>query len=109
MLTYAMTALAANKQARLAGQRATFGRVETTPNSTNSVPSAVTAWLDARCESEEALADLVAPITRQAEERAERDGTRAHGHRGVGLGGGRLRRRTSPRGSPPTTRPATGR
>ena len=28
MLTYAMTALAANKQARLAGQRATFGRVE---------------------------------------------------------------------------------
>ena len=28
MLTYAMTALAANKQARLAGQRATFGRVD---------------------------------------------------------------------------------
>ncbi len=27
MLTYAMTVLAANKQARLAGQRATFGRV----------------------------------------------------------------------------------
>jgi len=75
MLTYAMTALAANKQARVAGQRATFGRVETTPNSTNSVPSAVTAWMDARCESEEALADLVAMITRQAEERAERDGT----------------------------------
>ena len=75
MLTYAMTALAANKQARVAGQRATFGRVETTPNSTNSVPSAVTAWMDARCESEEALADLVAAITRQAEERAQRDGT----------------------------------
>jgi N-carbamoyl-L-amino-acid hydrolase len=75
MLTYAMTALAANKQARVAGQRATFGRVETTPNSTNSVPSAVTAWMDARCESDEALADLVATITRQAEERAERDGT----------------------------------
>ena len=75
MLTYAMTALAANKQARVAGQRATFGRVETTPNSTNSVPSAVTAWMDARCESEEALADLVATITRQAQERAERDGT----------------------------------
>jgi N-carbamoyl-L-amino-acid hydrolase len=75
MLTYAMTALAANKQARVAGQRATFGRVETTPNSTNSVPSAVTAWMDARCQSEEALADLVATITRQAEERADRDGT----------------------------------
>jgi N-carbamoyl-L-amino-acid hydrolase len=75
MLTYAMTALAANKQARVAGQRATFGRVETRPNSTNSVPSSVTAWMDARCETDEALADLVAVITRQAEERAERDGT----------------------------------
>ncbi len=75
MLTYAMTALAANKQARVGGQRATFGRVETTPNSTNSVPSAVTAWMDVRCESEQALADLVATITRQAEERAGRDGT----------------------------------
>jgi N-carbamoyl-L-amino-acid hydrolase len=77
MLTYAMTALAANKQARVAGQRATFGRVVTRPNSTNSVPSAVTAWMDARCETDEALDDLVATITRQAEERAERDGTRA--------------------------------
>jgi N-carbamoyl-L-amino-acid hydrolase len=75
MLTYAMTALAANKQARLAGQRATFGRVETTPNSTNSVPSQVTAWLDARCESDEALAALVETITRQGAERAARDGT----------------------------------
>jgi len=75
MLTYAMTALAANKQARVAGQRATFGRVETTPNSTNSVPSAVTAWMDARCETDEALASLVDAITRQATERAERDGT----------------------------------
>ncbi|HEX3932005.1 MAG TPA: allantoate amidohydrolase [Nocardioides sp.] len=75
MLTYAMTALAANKHARLAGQRATFGRVETTPNSTNSVPSQVTAWLDARCESDEALAALVGTITRQGAERAARDGT----------------------------------
>src|SRR4051794_9854987 len=75
MLTYAMTALAANKQARVAGQRATFGRVDTTPNSTNSVPSAVTAWMDARCETDEALVTLVDAITRQASERAERDGT----------------------------------
>jgi N-carbamoyl-L-amino-acid hydrolase len=75
MLTYAMTALAANKQARVTGQRATFGRVETTPNSTNSVPSAVTAWMDVRCDTDQALTDLVATITRQAEERAERDGT----------------------------------
>ena len=75
MLSYAMTALAANKQARLAGQRATFGRVEVAPNGTNAVPSRVTAWLDARCESEEHLADLVAAIERQAGDRAERDGT----------------------------------
>jgi N-carbamoyl-L-amino-acid hydrolase len=76
MLTYAMTALAANKQARVAGQRATFGRVDTRPNSTNSVPSSVTAWMDARCDTEETLAELVATITSQAEQRAERDGTR---------------------------------
>jgi N-carbamoyl-L-amino-acid hydrolase len=75
MLTYAMTALAANKQARIAGQRATFGRLETTPNSTNSVPAGVTAWMDARCESDEALAALVDAITRQATDRAARDGT----------------------------------
>jgi len=36
----------------------------------------VTAWMDARGESDEALAEFVATIARQAEERAERDGTR---------------------------------
>jgi N-carbamoyl-L-amino-acid hydrolase len=76
MLTYAMTALAANKQARLAGQRATFGRVEVRPNGTNAVPSEVTAWLDARASSESALADLVAAVERLGSERAARDGTR---------------------------------
>jgi N-carbamoyl-L-amino-acid hydrolase len=70
-----MTALAAAKQARLAGQRATFGRLAVTPNGTNAVPSAVTAWLDARCASDGQLADLVGTIERQARERAERDGT----------------------------------
>ncbi len=81
MLTYAMTALAANKQARLAdaviggGGRATFGRVEVGPNSTNSVPTGVTAWLDARAESEKGLAELVAEIERLAHDRAGRDGT----------------------------------
>lgn len=76
MLTYAMTALAAAKQARLAGQRATFGRLEVVPNGTNAVPSRVTGWLDARAETVEALEALVAVIERQARERAERDGTR---------------------------------
>jgi len=75
MLTYAMTVLAANKQARVAGQRATFGRVEVRPNGTNAVPSAVTAWLDARAESTERLQALVADVERLATERAGRDGT----------------------------------
>ena len=81
MLTYAMTALAANKQARLASTgapdvaRATFGRLEVTPNGTNAIASRVTAWLDARCESEERLADLLAAIEKQARDRAGRDGT----------------------------------
>lgn len=75
MLTYAMTALAANKQARLAQQRATFGRVEAHPNGTNAVPSRVTAWLDARAESGAVLEGLVGEITRQAGRRAERDRT----------------------------------
>jgi beta-ureidopropionase / N-carbamoyl-L-amino-acid hydrolase len=75
MLTYAMTALAANKQARLAGARATFGRVSVEPNGTNAVPSRVTAWLDARASSDSVVESLLAAITRQAEERASRDGT----------------------------------
>jgi len=75
MLTYAMTALAANKQARLAAARATFGRVSVEPNGTNAVPSRVTAWLDARAADEGTLRTLVAALSRQAGDRAERDGT----------------------------------
>ncbi len=75
MLTYAFTALGANKQARLAGQRATFGRVSVEPNGTNAVPSRVTAWLDARCSTDEGLASLVEAIAAQASDRAGRDGT----------------------------------
>ncbi|MFL6155851.1 MAG: allantoate amidohydrolase [Marmoricola sp.] len=75
MLTYAMTALAAAKQARLVGGRATFGRLDVGPNATNAVPSRVTAWLDARCENDAALAELLTAIEKQAGERADRDGT----------------------------------
>ena len=75
MLSYAMTALAAAKQARLAGQRATFGRLDVAPNGTNAIPSRVTAWLDARCDSEESLHRLVGEIERLGTERAGRDGT----------------------------------
>jgi len=75
MLTYAMTVLAANKQARVSGQRATFGRVDVDPGSTNGIPSTVTAWMDARASDEPALEALVGDVTRLATERAQRDGT----------------------------------
>ncbi len=76
MLTYAMTVLASNDEARRTGQRATFGRIDVRPNGTNAVPSHVTAWLDARAESDAALAELVGAIERQAGDRAGHDGTR---------------------------------
>ncbi len=75
MLTYAMTALAANKQARLTDARATFARVDVAPNVTNAIPSRVSAWLDARGADATQVDDLVATIVRQAGERAGRDGT----------------------------------
>lgn len=75
MLTYAMTALAANKQARLADARATFGRMRVEPNVTNAIPERIAAWLDARGADAGILNELVASITRQASDRAERDGT----------------------------------
>ena len=75
MLTYAMTALAANKQARLLDALATFGRVEVSPNGTNAIPSRVRAWLDARAPHDDTVAALVETVSRQAAERARRDGT----------------------------------
>lgn len=75
MLTFAVTALAAAKLAREGGRRATFGRVEVTPNGTNAVPSLVRAWLDARCAREPELTALVAETARFALARADKDGT----------------------------------
>jgi N-carbamoyl-L-amino-acid hydrolase len=75
MLTYAMTALAANKQARLSGTRATFGRLAVHPNATNAIPERVQGWLDARGADSERVDRLVEAVTRQATERADRDGT----------------------------------
>ena len=75
MLSYAMTALAANKQARLRDARATFGRVSVEPNGTNAIPSRVTAWLDARAADPATLESLLADVERQARDRVTRDGT----------------------------------
>jgi N-carbamoyl-L-amino-acid hydrolase len=74
MLSYAMTVLAARKQARLAGALATFGKVVVDPGGTNAIAAGVTAWLDSRAPDEATLASLVEAIEQQAAERAERDG-----------------------------------
>jgi len=75
MLTYAETVLAARKRARLAGARATFGRVHVEPNATNAIPSRVVGWLDLRAADEPGLEQLLADVRRGAQERAARDGT----------------------------------
>ena len=110
MLTYAMTALAANKQARLAGQRATFGRVEVDAQRHQR-----------RAVAGDRLAGRPGVVRRRrwptlvdgglaAGRRAGRAGRHlAGGHRRVGVGRGRLRPGAGRRGSPPTTRAATGR
>ena len=48
--------------AAAASGRATFGRVQVTPNSTNAIPSRVTAWLDARAPTEEALSEVMGSV-----------------------------------------------
>jgi len=75
MLTYAATVLAARELALDSGQRATIGRVQVEPGSTNSIPSRVTAWLDARAESEPGLESLVAGLIERAHLAARDDGT----------------------------------
>jgi N-carbamoyl-L-amino-acid hydrolase len=96
MLAYAATVLAARELATSADlndgdgsqlgslnrvenrprrSRATFGRVQVHPGSTNSIPSRVTAWLDARATSEGELEALVGGIIARAEAAAAADGT----------------------------------
>ncbi len=75
-VAWAATVLAAQQRALTVGQRATFGRVEVIPNATNAVPSSVRAWLDARADSEVALAELVAGIRTDAEANSRAHGTR---------------------------------
>nr|WP_300145610.1 allantoate amidohydrolase [Propionicimonas sp.] len=83
MLAYAATVLAARELATIGDRshsrspqaRATFGRVRVNPGSTNSIPSTVTAWLDARAASEAELEALVGAIIGRAEAAALADGT----------------------------------
>ena len=95
MVAYASTALVANQVARALGvrsthppgrqtgyearppgdARATFGRVEVTPNGTNAVPSSVRAWLDARAADEATLERLVRTVHEQAKAVAKSEQT----------------------------------
>ncbi|GII25529.1 allantoate amidohydrolase [Planosporangium mesophilum] len=75
MLTFAYAVLAADEEARRLGAHATVGRVEATPNATNAIPSAVTAWLDARAGDASVLQEMVEALRRRAAERAAADGT----------------------------------
>lgn len=56
---FAQTATAVDAIARSRQARATFGRVEVHPNSTNAVPSRVSAWLDARARDDATLTAVV--------------------------------------------------
>ena len=59
---FATTVLRVMDAARSQDSRATFGRVRVVPNSTNAIPSLVTAWLDARAATTGALEMLVESI-----------------------------------------------
>ena len=65
MARFAATVLRVLDAAQSDSTRATFGRVRVTPNSTNAIPSMVSAWLDARAATDEALESVVASIGSQ--------------------------------------------
>jgi N-carbamoyl-L-amino-acid hydrolase len=59
---FAATLLRVLETARNTDTRATFGRLQVTPNSTNAIPSRVTAWLDARAADQANLDGLLESI-----------------------------------------------
>ncbi len=75
MVTLAAIVLAAREQAERHQSLATIGRVIVEPNTSNAVPSSVSAWLDARSEDDESLQSLVAAVRQVATEEAVREGT----------------------------------
>ena len=96
MLTYAMTVLAANKQARLTGQRATFGRLDVhptapTPSRRGSPPGSTRA-----AESAAHLEAMLVATSSGWRRSAPAATAPRCGDRRVGLAGGALRRRPRP-------------
>jgi N-carbamoyl-L-amino-acid hydrolase len=62
MLTLAAVVLEARSAAGRHDALATVGKVRVEPNGVNAIPSAVTAWLDARGPAEDAVRALVADV-----------------------------------------------
>jgi N-carbamoyl-L-amino-acid hydrolase len=74
MLAFAASVLAARSSAVRLGARATVGKVQVSPNATNSIPAEVVGWLDARAAEEDAVRALVEEVASAAHLSAERDG-----------------------------------
>jgi beta-ureidopropionase / N-carbamoyl-L-amino-acid hydrolase len=70
MLPFAHTVLAARVAAERYESLATIGKVKVTPGGVNAIASQVTAWLDSRGPSDDAVRDTVAEITAHAEQAA---------------------------------------
>ena len=66
MLTLAGAVLEARAAALVQGCVATVGKVRVEPNGVNAIPSAVTAWLDARGADPEAVRAVVAAVATEA-------------------------------------------
>jgi beta-ureidopropionase / N-carbamoyl-L-amino-acid hydrolase len=63
MLALAAVVLEARSAAERRGALATVGKVRVEPNGVNAIPSAVTAWLDARGPADDAVRALVADVS----------------------------------------------
>jgi beta-ureidopropionase / N-carbamoyl-L-amino-acid hydrolase len=74
MLGLAAAVLAARAAATELDAVATVGRVEVEPNSANSVPGRVSAWLDARASQDQTLDWLLAAFRAAVEDAAGRNG-----------------------------------
>ena len=70
MQPFAAAVFAARILASKHGGLATFGRVHVQPNGTNAIPSAVTAWLDARGPDQAVLDAIVSGIAANAHARS---------------------------------------
>jgi N-carbamoyl-L-amino-acid hydrolase len=75
MLTLAFAVLAANKEARMRGARATVGHISAHPNLANAIASKASASLDARARDDATLTALLKEVTAKTVQRAQRDAT----------------------------------